>query len=506
MAEPLDQHEVGWFARLATVRRSLIARLILLIVIFAAVPVTLYEQFKVADAERKALLLDAIREKGVVLSRALTPILAAADATPSFRLGEELARFQTGGASLKLLFRPVGARDGGFLYVASAPPVAADALAIERQMLLDAGILHRLETSCAGDLPLALRVDLPGGITELLTSITPVQSRAGCWALVVASHLDEIGDRSLGQPYWRSPEVQVAAAIYLALAFVVILIFIDVRRSIERFARMARDIRQGRDVGKFTDRTDIPELLPVAAEFDRMVGSLAETATNLRRAAEDTVHAFKTPIGIIRQALELVRRRLPEGDERAMQSASAIDIALNRLDALVHTARELDRAAADLLDPPRERVDFSNLLRGLMRGYRMSLTATSPKLVDEIDRNIAIIGSEDLIETVAENLLDNALSFTPTGREVTVRLHQHRRRVVFTVDDQGPGVLPDRLPKIFERYYSDRSQAANIEAGGENFGVGLWIVRRNIEAMGGRIRALNRPEGGLRMEIELPAA
>ena len=69
-------------------------------------------------------------------------------------------------------------------------------------------------------------------------------------------------------------------------------------------------------------------------------------------------------------------------------------------------------------------------------------------------------------------------------------------------------MAPDKLDTIFDRYYSDRSAAPGSvpQPGAGNFGVGLWIVRRNVEAMGGRVRAINRPEGGLRMEVELRTA
>ena len=74
-----------------------------------------------------------------------------------------------------------------------------------------------------------------------------------------------------------------------------------------------------------------------------------------------------------------------------------------------------------------------------------------------------------------------------------------------SVSDQGPGVPPGDLERIFERYVSIRDESQRMPGAG-NFGIGLWIVRRNIEAAGGLIRAENRKEGGLRMAVELPLA
>jgi two-component system sensor histidine kinase ChvG len=505
MAGAPEPETDGRPASFVTIRRSLVVRLFVLLLIFLAVPIILYEQFRAADQERQELLLATIREKGVILTRMLEPVLAKADAIPRVGLGELLAQYQSDSSSLKLLFRPTTPPAAGFFYVASAPAVAPDALDVERQYLIDAGILQRLESSCDGNLPLAMRVDLPDGRTELLTSLSPVRTRGGCWVLVISSLLDALGDRSLGLPYWRSPEVQVAAGIYLALAAFVLVLYFDLWQSLLRFGRMARAIRRNADAPRFAERNDIPELQPVATEFDRMVDTLRDSAASIRRAAEDSAHAFKTPLGVIRQALEPLRRKVV-GDERGAQSIEAIGLALERLDGLVQTTRRLDYAAADLLDPPRDRVNLSALLRGLLSGYRAGLASPGPRLTEALDDGVVIIGGEELIETVAENLIDNALSFSPQSGEVHVSLKRRRDAAVLTVQDEGPGVPPDRLDKIFERYYSDRRAAPVRTSHSDNFGVGLWIVRRNVEAMGGQITATNRPGRGFRIEVELRCA
>src|SRR6185436_7302037 len=100
---------------------------------------------------------------------------------------------------LKLLLRPVDANvESGFYYVAASPPVGPDQLERERQELLSLGILERLTASCAGDLALAVRLDMPGDKSELVTSITPVKTPAGCWALIAANNLDTPSTHRLG--------------------------------------------------------------------------------------------------------------------------------------------------------------------------------------------------------------------------------------------------------------------------------------------------------------------
>jgi two-component system sensor histidine kinase ChvG len=519
--------------------RSLVARLVLLAGAFVVVPMIIYDQFQAADGQKQQLMMQTVRDRGLLISRALEPILQRADSIPYFRLGEELARFASGPISLKLLFRPAQTRETvGFFYIASAPPVSTDLLDFERQRLIDDGTLLRLAQSCAGDVPLGLRLELPGGRSELLTSITPVLTPGGCWALVVSNRLDELGDHTLGRPYWRSPEVQIAGVIYVVFAMLTLGIFFGLWRSLIRFGRTAREIHSDRGEGSFADRNRIPELTEVAREFDRLVATLRGSAENIRRAAEDTAHAFKTPIGIIRQSIEPIRRRLEGGDLRGKQAVTAVESALDKLDGLVAATRRLDETTADLLDPPRHRVDLSALARMLVNSYVAAQAPGAPKVVGEIAPGIAIAGGADMIETIIENLVDNAVSFSPPGGEVRVGLSRRGATAVLTIEDRGPGVPADRLERIFERYYSQRpgqvrmtaaldaaSDAAGDGATGtpgkvaigaaadgdapnaggpSHFGIGLWLVRRNVEALGGRVWAENRSGGGLRVTVELP--
>ncbi|HEY8535304.1 MAG TPA: hypothetical protein VIL25_02610, partial [Vicinamibacterales bacterium] len=114
-------------------------------------PVVLYEQFREADESRQAILVGAIRDKGLLIGRAIAPTLSRADGIPFARLSEELAQFTQGSANVRLLFRPADANDPlGFFYVAAAPAISPDDLAIERQRLIDVGILGRLAESCEG--------------------------------------------------------------------------------------------------------------------------------------------------------------------------------------------------------------------------------------------------------------------------------------------------------------------------------------------------------------------
>src|ERR1700738_2609429 len=113
--------------------------------------------------------------------------------------------------------------------------------------------------------------------------------------------------------------------------------------------------------------TTPPGLADVAAEFDRMVDALHRSAADIRRTAEDNAHAFKTPIAVIRQSVEPLRRALPEGNQRAQRAIGILEHSLDRLDGLVASARSLDEATADLISEPRVPVDLGGVIGGLIQ-------------------------------------------------------------------------------------------------------------------------------------------
>lgn len=484
--------------------RSLSFRGLIVLALFVALPAFLYVTFRQADLDRQRLLLESIRVKGLTVGRVLEERLQRADQIPLFRLGEELARFQTEGVSLRLLFRPHdGPADAGFLYVASAPAVMPADLEYERQHLAAAGVLAQLEATCSGDLPLALRVDRADGQAELITSITPVRTARGCWALVISSDLAAPAEQRLGKPYWQAPEVQIAAAIYLIFAGIVLLIALDLARGLRRFAATARGVAERRIEGRFAQRNRIPELDGVARAFDRMEDGLRATASELRLAAEESAHAFKTPLGTIRQAMVPLRGRVAAEDARSQQALQAIDDALERLDGLVRAARNLDDAVADRLDPPRERVDLSALIEDVVDAHASDAATRNVTLRVAAGGEASAPMGGRLIAAALDQVIENALSYAPAGSVVTVTLHRGTRRVLIVVADTGPGVDPALLPHIFQRHTSFRDDGRHDDRL-PNFGLGLWVAKRNMEAVGGAIEAANRPGGGFIVTLSLP--
>ena len=110
-----------------------------------------------------------------------------------------------------------------------------------------------------------------------------------------------------------------------------------------------------------------------------------------------------------------------------------------------------------------------------------------------------------MMEAALQAVLENAISFSPAGTTVAVSLSASTETVELTVEDEGPGIDVEKIDRVFERYFSLRpDDGIGSDRAVEHSGLGLWIVRRNVEALGGQVSAANRPDGGLSIRMFLP--
>jgi two-component system sensor histidine kinase ChvG len=491
----------------AVLLRSLRVQGFTLLVVLILLPVLLYSIFGKIENERRDLLVSAVRDAGTAIAAGLAPELQSLQPDGFNSLDSRLARFGDPHRRITLLFHPAGsAAEEQFFFVASVPPVSVEQLGRERERLVSLGVLNGLPRSCAGGTPLAERVAAEDGAEAVITSITGVAGAAGCWAIVIViSSSHEIAGM-VDRPAEVSRELRIAAVVYAVMAGLILAIFASVRANLRRFRTQALAIGAA---GRFLDVTNVPEMVPVARAIDAMVQRLRDTAEMLRQAAEDNAHAFKGPIATIRQAIEPLLWTTPHSEQMRM-ALSAVQAALDRLDGLVGSIRRLDTATADLLEMSHTRVDLSVLLHGLVADSRIMWAAHEVRIVETLASGVEVLGEADAIESIFENLLDNALGFSPLLGTVRVTLRVTDKMAQVEIEDEGPGVPEAALARIFERYYSDRRAMprSDILATGEpaHFGIGLWIARQNARALGGDIAAANRVSRGLGVCVHLPLA
>lgn len=469
----------------------------------------LYDRFEGADRQMRDLVVRAVQDRSKLIGYALTPVLRDAEPGAGASLSAELAKFSSDGTVLKLMVQPAGPpgqsqSNVGFYFVASAPAIRADEVAPELDELAHRGILKRLGEACMWEASDEIRYRRPTGSDELLTSIIPIKTAKGCWVLTSTHTTSEFLNTSIGRPYWETRAVRVAAGIYVVLAILATLTAISIYVSLRRFRDVAAEIRRGR-IGDyaFSQRNIVPELSSVARDFDRLVLDLKHLSQQIRQSAEDNAHAFKTPLAAIQSSLSPVRRAVPADEPRARRALEIIDSSLVRLLGLVNAAQRLDNSTADLIEAPRVAANLTKLVGEATLNVREIMASRDIRLASQLDDGVIVRAGKGMLEMVLQNILENAISFSPRGSTITVTLNKRRETVELRIEDEGPGIAAERIEYIFERYFSSRPRQ---QAGAQqpHSGLGLWIVRRNVEALGGQVSAANRAGGGLAIAVVLP--
>ena len=475
-------------------------KLAVLVGVMIALPILLYGQFEGADRKARLLVANGLRRESLLIAQGLTPVLDAPGGLPRDP-NRELAKFGGDGTALKLMLAPRGQQSRAFYYVAAAPAADPVQLNQELEKLNHNGILRQLEPRCAEQTAAEIRNGLPGAENEILTSIVPIKSRWGCWILVSSHAASQFVNISVGEPYWKSPQMRLAGLIYAVMTLVGCFIAWSVWRAVRRFRRAAHAVRRGQGHERsFSQQNDIPELAPVAADFDALVSGLHKAAQDIRRRSEDNAHALKTPLATIRSSVSVLRRAMDPADGRGREAITLIESSTSRLNTLILAAQRTDKATADSMEGPRL-LDLRVLVRRVVAGFR---AAANPRGIDiqMHARDAAWVrASEAALEAAIENIIDNAIGFSPDDGVIAVDLSLAGGRVTLTVCDQGPGVEADLIGKVFDRYCSSRGNSQMQEP---HSGLGLWIVRHNVEAAGGSVSAANLEKGGFCVSILLP--
>jgi two-component system sensor histidine kinase ChvG len=297
--------------------------------------------------------------------------------------------------------------------------------------------------------------------------------------------------------------VTVALSLYLAGTIV---------RPIRRLALAAERMRRGhgrhREIPDLTGRGD--EIGELSLALRELTGALWTRMDATEHFAADVAHEIKNPLSSLRSAVETVVRVQDPERQRPLMAIIADDV--NRLDRLITDISNASRLDAELSRAEPKPVDLGAMLRMLV-GFHAATIAddgVTPRVIGELPEDVDLIvpGVEGRLVQVFQNLIANAVSFSPPGGTVALTARRDGRYVEITVSDQGPGIPEGKLTAIFERFYSERPPAEKF---GTHSGLGLSISQQIIGAHLGTITAANRrgPDGaivGAVFTVRLPKA
>ena len=278
-------------------------------------------------------------------------------------------------------------------------------------------------------------------------------------------------------------------------------------RPLRELVEAATRVRQGRErrveVPRLPDRRD--EIGLLARAVSDMTSALRQRIDAVESFAADVAHEIKNPLASLRSATESLGK-VTDPDLRAQ----LLDIAthdVRRIDRLVTEISDASRIDAEISRTEFERLDLEALATNVIasRETRAENEGRVVSLTSDGSGPWTVLGIGMRLERVLQNLLDNAVSFSPPNGEITVTMTRSEERIFLSVCDEGPGIPEEKREKVFLRFHSDRPEGEDF---GNHSGLGLAIGRTIAEAHAGTLTAHGRSDGrnGACLSLILPAA
>ena len=304
-----------------------------------------------------------------------------------------------------------------------------------------------------------------------------------------------------------------AFSIALGITIVLSLYFAGtITRPVRRLARAAERVRAGGGrkvaIPDFTARND--EIGRLSAALRDMTEALWVRMDAIERFVADVAHEVKNPLSSVLSAVDTARR--VDDEEKRAKLLALVGQDVKRLDRLLSQIADASKIDTELARARLEPVDIRAMLTTLaeMQGAAASVSEEPAVTRVEIEGEgpFVVLGVEDRLAQVLQNLVSNARSFSPKGGTIALGLRRDGNGIVISVDDEGPGVPAGMEEAIFRRFYTLRPEG---ETFGAHSGLGLSISRQIAEAHGGRLICANRhdPAGrvlGASFRLELPSA
>ena len=269
-------------------------------------------------------------------------------------------------------------------------------------------------------------------------------------------------------------------------------------RQLRVDARAVLD-RRNRIRGHFKGSKRADEIGELSRALERIMRRLDTHVAFIEKFAADVVHELKNPLASIRNANEMLADVSDPNDRRRF--VRVIDQEVARMERLLSGVREISIIDARLIREQVHAVDVGALLTMIVDSFRVRERGRVAFELDAPAVPLTVMASEDRLTQVLENILDNAVSFSPSGAKVTVRAYAANGEVVLQVADEGPGIPEANLNRIFDRFFSHRPEGARVAAG--HTGLGLAIVQAIVQAWGGAVTAASGERGAV-LTVRLP--
>jgi signal transduction histidine kinase len=326
------------------------------------------------------------------------------------------------------------------------------------------------------------------------SALTPIMSQGAAIGVVYAFDEDENQGIMLLEMQDTIRNISIAVGLFSIVTLTLILW--SVMRRVNRIMSAIESVREGEYSYLIAMRGN-DELAQLGDEFDSLTGRLRETDEVRRRFVADASHELKTPLASIRLLTDSILQNRDIERDTVLEFIGDIGMEADRLERTTGKLMSLTRLDSQFADELTH-VDMKEAVEATLRMLRPLAGNKGLILRAELSDGCYIRATEDSVNHVTFNLVENALKYNMPDGSVHVKLETLDNKVILSVKDRGVGVPEDDIPHIFDRFYRV-DKARSREAGGS--GLGLAIVKDTVLDLGGTVTATRRKGGGMDFKV-----
>lgn len=297
-------------------------------------------------------------------------------------------------------------------------------------------------------------------------------------------------------PFWlESQWVQLVLALFISgimslmLTWSLVRPIEKLRKTVRALAHGTLDARAGSSVSRRSD-----EIGELGRDFDDMATRIEDLVSAQQRLLSNVSHELRSPLTRLQVAMGIVRQKAPDGLDRALDR---IERESDRLENMIAQILKLSRFENDMHHIEWQIIDLDDIVTKVVEDARFEAVPRKIGIELAIDKPLRMTGDAQLLHSTVDNVLRNALRFSPENGHIKVCMQQQNTTVLIRIIDQGPGVPEDKLARLFDPFY--RLDQSNTGAG-----LGLNIALQAVQLHEGRISATNAEPTGLAVQIKIP--
>ena len=329
------------------------------------------------------------------------------------------------------------------------------------------------------------------------TVLITAQDRPSVYVYITSEASNESG----GAVFLGEVNRQVLLAVVVAsIVGLLLMLFFSrsILRPVEELTAAARTLEKG-DLSQRVVVRSRDEIGQLAHAFNAMADGISQQEQLRRNMVNDVAHELRTPIANVRGYLEAMRDGVVEPTPAVINSLHEEAMLLTRL---LDDLQDLAQAEAGQLSLQREPTPVEDVMQRSVRQLRVRAQDKDLNITCQTPADLPLVDIDgERIGQVLRNLLSNAINYTPPGGRIAVSARGENRHVAISVSDTGPGISPEYLPFIFDRFYRVDSSRTRATGGS---GLGLAIAKQLIEAHGGEMLAQSTPGQGTTITFTLP--